>query len=309
LDQIDIKQPLNNKNGQSIKKATSIWSDAFHRFLKNKYAVIGLVILTLMFIFSFIGPYFSPYASAKLDVAAGNQPPSWQHLMGTDNLGRDVLYRLMMAGRVSLLVGIVATLIIVLIGGFLGAISGYYGGWTDILIMRFADIMYALPGLPILIMLGAILSDLKFPPSKRIYLVMFILGFISWVGLARLIRSQILSLKEQEFMLATEILGLKDRKKIIKHLMPNVLPTVIVSATLSVAGTILAESALSYLGLGVVPPTPSWGYMLSAANNMIDFAKRPWLWIPPGVAILITVVSINFIGDALRDAFDPKQKI
>ncbi|HHW57580.1 MAG TPA: ABC transporter permease [Clostridia bacterium] len=309
MDRLNANQPLDYKKKNNPKKAPSIWRDAFHRFLKNKYAILGLVILTFMFLFSFVGPYFSPYLDAKIDVSKGNQPPSAEHWLGTDNLGRDVLLRLMLAGRISLTIGIAATLIIILIGGTLGSIAGYYGGWLDVIIMRLADIIYAMPGLPILIMLGAIMSDLKIPPSQRIYYVMFILGFVSWVGLARLIRSQILSLKEQEFMLATEVLGLRDSKKIIKHLFPNVLPTVIVSATLGVASSILAESALSFLGLGVIPPTPSWGYMLSAANNMIDFAKRPWLWIPPGVAIMFSVVAINFIGDALRDAFDPRQKI
>jgi peptide/nickel transport system permease protein len=137
---------------------------------------------------------------------------------------------------------------------------------------------------------------------------MLIIGVISWMGLARLVRSQILSLKEQEFMLANEVLGLRDRRKIFRHLLPNTYPIIIVVATLGVAGAIITESTLSFLGLGVVPPSPSWGQMLSAANNMIDFQKRPWLWIPPGVCILLTVVAINFIGDGLRDAFDPKQK-
>jgi peptide/nickel transport system permease protein len=214
----------------------------------------------------------------------------------------------MEAGRISLTVGIIAASIIVIIGGTLGAVSGFYGRFVDTLIMRFADIFYAVPTLPVLIMLGAVLSDLKFPPDKRIFFVMLIIGVISWMGLARLVRSQILSLKEQEFMLANEVLGLRDRRKIFRHLLPNTYPIIIVVATLGVAGAIITESTLSFLGLGVVPPSPSWGQMLSAANNMIDFQKRPWLWIPPGVCILLTVVAINFIGDGLRDAFDPKQK-
>ncbi|TCO66237.1 oligopeptide ABC transporter permease [Caldanaerobacter subterraneus] len=299
---------LDYRRKNKKRGGTSLWQDAFRRFIKNKYAILGLVILTFMILFAFIGPYFSPHQDVP-DVTKANQPPSKEHWLGTDNLGRDVLLRLMLAGRISLTVGIAATLILLLIGVSLGAISGYYGGWVDVIIMRIADIIYAMPGLPILIVMGAIMSDLKIPPAHRIYYVMFILGIISWVGVARLVRSQILSLKEQEFMLATEVLGLRDSKKIIKHLFPNVLPTVIVAGTLGVASSIISESALSFLGLGVVPPTPSWGYMLSAANNMIDFAKRPWLWIPPGVAIMLTVLAINFVGDALRDAFDPRQKI
>lgn len=295
-------------NASTKGKSSSIWADGFKRLLKNKLALVGLIVLVLMFAFSFIGPFFSSFADAKLNVRNANLPPSSTHWLGTDNLGRDVLLRLMLAGRISLLVGIVGTAVIVIIGGTLGAIAGYYGKWADIIIMRLADIMYAVPSLPVLIILGAILSDMKFPPDKRIFLVMFILGFISWMTLARLVRSQILSLKEQEYMLANEVLGLSDRKKIFRHLLPNTLPIIIVASTLGVAGIILLESALSFLGLGVVPPTPSWGYMISAANNMIDFQLRPWLWIPPGICILVTVVAINLVGDGLRDAFDPKQK-
>lgn len=289
-------------------KPDSPWRSAFRRLFKNKMALAGMIVLTLMFLFSFIGPYFSSHLDAKISVRNANLPPNETHWLGTDKLGRDVLLRTMEAGRVSLLVGIVAASIIVLVGGTLGAIAGYYGRFVDSVIMRLADILYAITTLPILVALGAILSDLKFPPDKRIYLVMFIVGMIAWMSLSRLVRSQVLSLKEQEFMLANEVLGLRDRRKIFRHLLPNTVPIIIVAATLGVANSILLESTLSFLGLGVVPPTPSWGQMISAANNMIDFQNRPWLWVPPGVCILLTVVSINFIGDGLRDAFDPKQK-
>jgi peptide/nickel transport system permease protein len=289
-------------------RGDSPWKSSLRRLAKNKMAMMGVLILILMFSFSFIGPFLSEYKNAKISVKNANQAPDLSHWLGTDNLGRDVLFRVMEAGRISLTVGIIAASIIVIIGGTLGAVSGFYGRFVDTLIMRIADIFYAVPTLPVLIMLGAVLSDLKFPPDKRIFFVMLIIGVISWMGLARLVRSQILSLKEQEFMLANEVLGLRDRRKIFRHLLPNTYPIIIVVATLGVAGAIITESTLSFLGLGVVPPSPSWGQMLSAANNMIDFQKRPWLWIPPGVCILLTVVAINFIGDGLRDAFDPKQK-
>lgn len=301
-------QSSNQHRNKRIGQVDSPWRSAFRRLLKNKFAIAAFMVLVFMFLFSFVGPYFSPYKDAKISVRDQYKPPSLEHWLGTDQLGRDVVLRLMEAGQISLLVGLAATGIIVLIGVTIGLISGFYGGWTDTLLMRFADIMYAIPTLPLLITFGAILSDLKFPPDQRIYLIMFIIGVISWMGLSRLVRSQILSLKEQEFMLATEALGLSDRRKLFSHLLPNVVPIIIVSGTLGVAGAILLESSLSFLGLGVIPPTPSWGQMLSSANNMIDFAKRPWLWIPPGVAILITVVSINIIGDGLRDALDPKMK-
>ncbi|GAA0351687.1 oligopeptide ABC transporter permease [Bacillus horti] len=302
----NIEEP--KKIQERKEKPRSIWSEGFARLFRNKLAVVGILIVVFMFVFSFIGPYFSEYKDARLSVQDQNKPPDADHWLGTDKLGRDILLRLMEAGQVSLLVGVVATSIIILIGVTVGLLAGYYGKWVDTLLMRLADVIYSVPTLPILILLGAVLSDLKFPPDKRIYLVMFIIGIISWMTMSRMIRSQILSLKEQEFMLANEVLGLRDRKKIFKHLLPNTLPIIIVAGTLGVASTILLESALSFLGLGVVPPTPSWGEMISAANNMIDFQRRPWLWVPPGVCILVTVVAINLIGDGLRDAFDPKQK-
>lgn len=306
MSQATVQSSVDTKK-QKVK-VESPWRTAMRRLRKNKLAILGFVTLVFMFIFSFIGPLLNPWGPEDIDVRNMNKPPSWEHWLGTDNLGRDVLERTMEAGQISLLVGLVATSVVVLIGATIGALAGFYGKWVDTILMRFADIMYAVPTLPILITLGAVFSDLKIPPQSRIYYIMFIIGIISWMSLARLVRSQILSLKEQEFMLATEVLGIRDRRKIFGHLLPNTIPIIIVVATLGVAGSILSESTLSYLGLGVIPPTPSWGYMLSAANNMIDFQQRPWLWIPPGVCILVTVVSINLIGDGLRDAFDPKQK-
>src|SRR5690606_26089526 len=231
-----------------------------------------------------------------------------QHWLGTDKLGRDILLRVMLAGRISLIVGLVATVISVVIGATIGAIAGFYGKWVDALFMRIADIFMALPTLPILIILGVVLSDLKIDPAQRIYYIMAIIGFLNWTTIARLVRGQILSLREQEFMQATVALGIKDSRKVFRHLLPNTVPIIIVTATLSVAGAILTESALSFLGVGVVPPTASWGNMISAANNLIELDKRPWLWIPPGICVLVTTVAINIMGDGLRDALDPKAK-
>ncbi|MHA0857552.1 oligopeptide ABC transporter permease [Paenibacillus sp. CMAA1364] len=300
--QLETKAQVQNK------APSSPWRVAMHRFVKNRLALMGLILLVFMFLLSFVGPLFSPYTVEDYSIADKNLSPRAEHWLGTDKLGRDILLRVMLAGRISLTVGLVATSISVTIGATLGAISGFYRKWVDVIIMRIADIFMALPTLPILIILGAVLSDLKVDSSHRIYFLMLIIGVLGWTGLSRLVRGQILSLREMEFMQATEALGLRDRRKIFRHLIPNVVPIIIVSATLGVAGAILAESALSYLGLGVVPPTPSWGNMISAANNMIDFRKRPWLWVPPGVCILTTVVAINLIGEGLRDALDPKMK-
>ncbi|SEL16805.1 peptide/nickel transport system permease protein [Paenibacillus sp. cl141a] len=300
--------PLKTNLPVPKKQPDSPWRIAIRRFSRNRLAVIGLFIIVFMFLLCFIGPFFSPYSLYDYSVLDKNLPPSSKYWLGTDKLGRDILLRMMLAGRISLLVGLVATGISVIIGATLGALAGFYRKWVDTLIMRIADIFMALPTLPILIILGAILSDLKVEPSDRIYFLMLIIGVLGWSSISRLVRGQILGLREQEFMQATEALGLKDRRKIFRHLLPNTVPIIIVSATLGVAGAIIFESSLSFLGIGVVPPTPSWGNMISAANNLIDFRKRPWLWIPPGMCILVTVVAINLIGDGLRDALDPKMK-
>ncbi|KEK22384.1 oligopeptide ABC transporter permease [Bacillus gaemokensis] len=296
------------KKKQKKGNEASPWRQAYKKIKKNKLALFGLYVLIFMLLFSFIGPFFSPYAEGTVQVTQINKAPNFSHWLGTDQLGRDILTRLMQAGRISLTIGLASMVLSVILGALLGAISGFYRGIVDHIIMRIADVLMSIPGLPLLIIMGAILSEWKLPSEYRLYVIMIILSLVGWPGLARLVRGQILTLREQAFMQAAEVLGLKDSRKILRHLIPNVLPLLIVVATLGVAGSILSESALSYLGLGVVPPTPSWGNMISAANSLIDFQKRPWLWIPPGFAIFITVVSINLLGDALRDALDPKMK-
>jgi peptide/nickel transport system permease protein len=199
-------------------------------------------------------------------------------------------------------------LLSVTLGYLLGALSGYAGGMTDKIVMRFADLMMTIPSLPLLIVMGAMLSELDFSPDSRVYMVIIMLSLLEAPKLARLVRGQILSLRERDFMLATQVLGLSSRRRIFGHLLPNTVPILVVMATMAVANAILSESALSYLGLGVVPPMASWGNMMDAANSLIDFQRRPWLWMPPGIAIFLTVVAINVLGDGLRDALDPKMK-
>ena len=213
---------------------------------------------------------------------------------------------MLLAGRISLTIGLVSMLLSVTLGYVLGALAGYLGGVADRLIMRFADLLMTIPGLPLLIIMGAMLTELDVSADYRIYMVMIMLSLLGWPSLARLVRGQILSLRERDFMLATEVLGLSTRRRLFGHLLPNTVPILVVVATMAVANAILSESALSYLGLGVVPPTPSWGNMMDAANSLIDFQRRPWLWMPPGLAIFVTVVAINILGDGLRDALDPK---
>ncbi|MFF2529894.1 oligopeptide ABC transporter permease [Brevibacillus sp. NPDC058079] len=293
---------------EQVALRSSLWHEAFLRLKKKRLAMVGLVFLLVMAVLCFIGPFFSPYASGKINTAMINKPPSFSHWLGTDSLGRDILTRLMQAGRISLTVGIASMVLSVSIGALLGALAGFYRGWVDQVIMRVADVLMTIPGLPLLFIMGAVLSEWKIPTDYRIYIVMVMLSLIGWPGLARMVRSQMLTLRESEFMQAAEVLGLRDRRKLFFHLLPNLTPLLIVVATLNVGGAILSESVLSYFGLGVVPPTPTWGNMMDAANTLIDFQKRPWLWVPPGIAIFATVISINLLGDGLRDALDPKQK-
>lgn len=291
------------------EKIESPWSVAWKRLRKNKLAMTGLIILIILTLVAIFGPMIYPYDMNKLDYLNIEAPPSVQHILGTDNLGRDVLARLMQAGRISLAVGFVAVTIEVIIGASLGVLAGYYGGVVDAIIMRIVDIFLCFPFLPLLIMLSAVMSDLKVAPEKRMFVVMFIIGLLSWPGLCRLVRGQILSLREQEFMQAAEALGLRDRRKMFTHLLPNTFASIIVSATLGIGGAILTESSLSFLGLGVTPPTPTWGNMIQVVNDSYTLQNMPWLWMPPGICIFLTVMSINIFGDGLRDALDPKLKV
>ncbi|ODP27819.1 Dipeptide transport system permease protein DppC [Paenibacillus nuruki] len=291
---------------QAVK--SSLWRQSIRKLLKNKLAVGGFAVVVFMFLLCFVGPLFSPYTDNKVNMTMMNKAPNIHHWLGTDKLGRDVLTRVMQAGRISLTVGIASMVLSVFIGTLLGAIAGYYRGIVDQVIMRIADLLLTIPSLPLLFIFGALLSEWKVPTDYRMYIVMLILSLVGWPSLARMVRGQLLSLREREFMQATIVLGLRDRRKLVNHLLPNLVPLLIVIATLNIGGAILSESVLSFFGLGVMPPTPTWGNMIDAANNMIDFQERPWLWVPPGFSIFATVIAINIFGDGLRDVLDPKQK-
>lgn len=277
------------------------------RLLKNKLAMLGVVLLLAIILFSFIGPVFVKYGY-NTQTDAVKMPPMAGHILGTDYLGRDMLTRLMYGGRISILVGVISVIIEIVIGALIGAIAGYYGGKIDSFLMAVTDVFLSLPFMPLILILGSVMSDLKVSGEMRVVFLMFILGILSWPSIARLVRGEILSLREQEFMQATEALGLRDIRKIVRHLIPNVIPTIIVNATLGIAGAILTESALSYLGMGITEPVPSWGNMMTVANKLADLQKRPWLWVPPGVSILLIIMAVNLVGDGLRDALDPKMK-
>lgn len=234
------------------------------------------------------------------------EAPSTSHLLGTDANGMDIMTRLMYGGRISLLIGFIVVIIETLLGIILGGIAGYFGGWIDNLIMRIVDIFNCIPALPLYIILGSIMEALKVDPQVRIYYLMFILGLLSWLSIARLVRGQILSLREQEFMIAAEATGISVRRRIFKHLIPNVIPQLIVMATMGLGSIIITESTLSFLGLGVKYPYASWGNIINAVTSLRVMTSYWFVWIPAGFLILITVLGFNFIGDGLRDAFDPR---
>ena len=232
--------------------------------------------------------------------------PSLEHPLGTDGNGMDMLTRLMYGGRVSLIVGFIVVIISAGLGVIMGGISGYFGGWVDNLIMRIVDIFYCLPSMPIIIILGSVMDSLQLDSWTRLIYLMLILGFLSWPSIARLVRGQILSLREQEFMLATEATGISVPHRIFRHLIPNVMPQLIVSSTMSLGNTIITEATLSFLGLGVKFPFASWGSIISDVNNSYVMTNYWFIWIPAGICLVVTVLGFNFVGDGLRDAFDPK---
>lgn len=268
----------------------------WQRLRHNRMAMAGAAIVLIMFVLAMAAPLLGRDPGA-IDIAQRLQPPGWQHLLGTDDLGRDVLARILYGARISLLVGFVAVGIATLIGIVLGALAGYYGRWVDTLLMRFVDIMLCFPTFFLILAVIAFLD-----PS--IWNIMIIIGLTGWMGVARLVRAEFLSLRERDFVLAARAIGASDSRIIFRHILPNALSPVLVSATLGVAGAILTESALSFLGIGVQPPTPSWGNMLITGKQTLGTAW--WLSVFPGLAILITVLGYNLLGEGIRDALDPR---
>lgn len=234
--------------------------------------------------------------------------PSGTHLLGTDGDGFDVLARIMYGGRISLMVGFVVVFLEIVLGVIMGGLAGYYGGWVDNLIMRLVDIFYCLPSMPIMIILGAVMDALRMNTYVRLMIMMAALGIMGWAGVARMVRGQILSLREQEFMVATEATGVRVKDRIFRHLVPNVMPQLIVIATMGIGSVILTESTLSFLGLGVKHPLATWGTIINSVSSASAMAHYAFIWIPVGLLICLTVIAFNFVGDGLRDAYDPKSK-
>ena len=276
------------------RRQRGVWS----RFRRHRLALIGSVVLFIIAFGAIAAPVIAPHDPFSIDLKAYRKPPSADHPLGTDSSGRDVFARLLYAGRVSLSVGLVAVSIYTAIGLALGSLAGFYGGWLDSLIMRLADIVLAFPAIVIIITIVAVVG-----PS--IFNVMLVIGLLGWPPIARIIRGDFLSLRERDFVIAARSAGARDSRIIFRHVLPNALAPVIVAATFGVAYAILLEAGLSFLGLGVQPPTPSWGNMLTDAQSIIVLQSMPWMWIPPGIMVAVAILSINFIGDGLRDALDP----
>ena len=280
--------------------AEGYWERVWRRFRRHRLAVIASLSLIVLILACIVGPWISPYQYDEFSLRDKLQAPSRAHWLGTDDLGRDVLTRILVGGRTSFRVGLSAPIVATVIGLAVGLASAYLGGKWDSLMMRIVDFMMSLPSLPLLIVASQFFGG-------GIMNVVLILAVFGWMGLARLIRGNTLSLKNQDFTLAARSIGASDTRIMIKHLLPNVMAPVIVSVTLSTGGAIIAESSLSYLGLGVLPPTPTWGNMLSNAQSVMRSA--PWMAIAPGLLIFVTLVCVNFMGDGLRDALDPQSRL
>jgi len=274
------------------------WSMARERFLDHRFAVVALVVLAVLAGLSVSAPLVSPYDPEKTALLLIRERPSLAHPFGTDGLGRDLATRLLYGGRVSLAVGVAAMVVAISLGTLIGGIAGFYGRWIDGVLMRLVDAMFSFPRLFVLIILGTLFHGMT-PVT-----IVFSLGLLSWMTTARLVRASFLSLKQREFVEAARSVGASNGRIILRHLLPNSMAPIIVAATLGVAGAIIAESTLSFLGLGIQPPTPTWGNMLQDAQD--ELGRAPWLAIFPGLVIFLAVVSINFIGDGLRDALDPR---
>lgn len=277
--------------------ASYLYAVVWERLKRNRLALAGGCVVLGLFVVSLLAPLIAPADPNAIDAWQVLSPPSWQHWFGTDELGRDVFSRMIFGSRISLKVGFVAVGIAVSIGTLVGLLSGYYGGLVDGCLMRLVDIMLCFPAFFLIL---AVITFLE--PS--IWYIMIVIGLTSWMGVARMVRAETLSIREMDYITAARCIGCSDLRIIFRHILPNALSPVLVSATLGVAGAILTESALSFLGIGVQPPTPSWGNILTSGKDYIEFAW--WLSLFPGLAILVTVLAYNLLGEGIRDAFDPR---
>ena len=292
------QNPLANED-QARQHFDSPGRRTLRRFMRNRLALVAVAVLIIIAFLAIFAPLVQRYPDAQIDLRARSEPPSAAHWLGTDRTGRDIWSRTIHGGQVSLAVGLLATTLSTSIGLILGALSGFYRRWVDMIIMRFTDVVMTFPSIVIMLTLAALLP-------RSVTSIILVVGLLSWPKVARLVRGQFLTLREQDFVLAARCLGIPDRRIIFVHILPNVLAPLVALVTFSVGEAILIEAGLSFLGLGVPPPTPSWGNMLESARNLQILQELPWMWIPPAVMTVLTVLCINFIGDGLRDAIDPR---
>lgn len=268
----------------------------WRKFRRHRIAVVAGVVLVILVALCFAAPWIAPYEFDAIDLANTRQPPSWSHIMGTDDLGRDLFTRVLYGGRISLTVGIFAALVSTAVGAVMGSVAGFYGKRTDNVLMRITDIAIAIPSLPLLIVISSY-------TRASVAVIILVIGILSWMSTARVVRGSVHSVKRQDYVTSARMIGCTDPTIIRRHILPNVMGPILVGATLGVGGAIIVESSLSFLGLGILPPTPTWGNMLMDAQSTM--ATKPWLTIFPGLAILLTVLCINFLGEGLHDALDP----
>ncbi len=291
---------MSDANHEPIaKKSESVSGRIVRRFFRNRAATAAVILLTLIVVLAIFAPYVTRVSYETLDLRGRSAPPSAEHWLGTDRVGRDIWSRTVYGARISLIVGFASTAIAALIGIVLGAASGWFGGWVETLVMRFTDVVMTFP--PIIIML----TLASFLP-RGLWPIVLIIGGLSWPGFARLVRGQILTLKETEFISAAQALGAADVRIMLRHLLPNALAPLMAMMSFAVGNAILTEAGLSFLGLGVPPPAPSWGNMLEAARNLDVLRNLPWAWLPPAFMTVLTVLCVNFIGDGLRDSVDAR---
>lgn len=284
---------MNNLN--DFEKGVSLWEDAWNRLKKNKLAMGGMFILIFLATLCLLTPWIAPYSYEQQNLALGVSAPSWQHWLGTDIFGRDLLTRILYGGRISLMVGLIGTGVALVIGISYGAIAGYFGGKVDAVMMRLVDIIYALPFMIFIVLLMVVFG-------RNLLLLFLAIGAVEWLTMARIVRGQVLAIRQQEFVEAAISMGLSNRDIIRKHIIPNTLGPVIVYTTLTIPSVMLLEAFLSFLGLGIQPPQSSWGTLISQGVETME--EHPWLIIFPGLTLTITLFALNFFGDGLRDALD-----
>jgi len=301
-----MAEKIMNQTARAVKGESTL-RRALDKFFRNKLAVVAMFVLLVMVFLAVFAGVLAPYdplesvVDAETGLPLKFASPSKDHWLGTDSVGRDVLSRLLYGARISLSVGLVSCLISIGVGILLGCTAGFIGGVVDSIIMRVVDVVICFPVMFLIITISCFITP-------TIYTIMLIIGLVSWTGTTRLVRGEILKIRELEYVQSAIVLGASGVRIVFTHVIPNIIAPVMVQATLSIASAILTEASLSFLGVGVMPPTPSWGNMINAATNLTTLLERPWIWLPPGICILVTVLCINLIGDALRDAFDAKTR-